>query len=58
MSNTDRSVSTKNLEAAMLQIQGDITDPAPNRKSHFSRKGGERLRRPAGNPEVYSALVR
>lgn len=39
MSNTDRSVSTKNLEAAMLQIQGDITDPAPNRKSHFSRKG-------------------
>jgi len=39
MSNNDRSVSTKNLEAAMLQIQGKIVDPAPNRKSHFARKG-------------------
>ena len=35
----DRSASTQNLEAAMLKIQGDVVDPAPNRKSHFARKG-------------------
>ena len=35
----DRSNTTQNLEAAMLKIQGEIVDPAPNRKSHFSRKG-------------------
>jgi hypothetical protein len=39
MSKPDCSSSTQNLEAAMLKIQGEIVDPAPNRKSHFARKG-------------------